>query len=118
MVRRFSLVMFLVVLSLVAAVPAVMADRGGEGGRGDGPVIYVTGQGLYYDSIVTASPLPWKGPFQKLEMGANGLQTEFGPGDPGYVGGRWWLDANPNGFQDEGDLYFLCPLLGPGRAMP
>jgi hypothetical protein len=53
-------------------------------------------QGLYYDSIVVAT-LPFKGRFQKLEMGPNGLQTEFGPGDPGYLGGRWWVDANPNG---------------------
>ena len=57
-------------------------------GRGDGPVIFVTSQGLYYDSIVTADPLPPRGKFQVLELGPNGLQTEFGPGDPGYRGGR------------------------------
>jgi hypothetical protein len=91
------------------------AKRGGEGGRGDGPIIYVTGQDLYYDSIVTADPLPPFGPFQKLEMGPNGLQTEFGHGDGGYVGGRWWLDVNGNNEQDPEDHFFSCPLLGPGR---
>jgi hypothetical protein len=88
-------------------------------GRGDGPVIYVTGQGLFYDSIVTATSLPPKGPFQKLEMaGPSGLQTEFGPGDPEYVGGRWWVDVDGGGEMDEGDDYFSCPLLPPGREEP
>jgi hypothetical protein len=75
-------------------------------------------QGLYYDSIVTADPLPFKGPFQELKMGVNGLETQYGPGDPGYVGGRWWVDENENGIQDAGDHFFLCPLLGPGRVEP
>jgi hypothetical protein len=35
--------------------------------------------------------------------------TQFGPGDPGYVGGRW---VTP-----EGD-HFLCPLVGPGYLPP
>jgi hypothetical protein len=115
MLRKVSLILFVVVLSLTVAVPAALA------GRGDGPVIYVTGQGLFYDSIVTADPLPQKGPFQELEMGGpspDGLQTEFGPGDPGYVGGRWWVDVNGNDEMDEGDKYFSCPLLGPGRETP
>ena len=118
---------FVFVLVFVAAIAvfafptAASAKRGGEGGRGDGPSIYVTGQGLVYDSIVTADPLPFNGPFQKLEFGGpTGLQTEFGPGDPGYVGGRWWLDLNQNGEMDppgeNGDKYFSCPLLGPGQA--
>jgi hypothetical protein len=120
MLRKLTLILFVVILSLMVAVPAALADRGGEGGRGDGPVVYVTSQGLFYDSIVTADPLPWKGPFQQLfpifDMGnLVGLETEFGPGDPGYVGGRWWVDMNGNGYQDEHDHYFLCPLLGPGR---
>ena len=119
MLRKLSLIALLAVLSLTFAVPAAFAARGGEGGRGDGPVIYVTSQGLYYDSIVTASPLPQHGPFQKLEMGGPiGLQTEFGPGDRGYVGGRWWLDLNGDGEMDEEDAFFSCPLLGPGRDTP
>lgn len=91
-----------------------------QAGRGGGPIIYVTGQGLFYDSIVLAD-LPPNGPFQELQVGGpspNGLQTEFGPGDTGYLGRRWWLDANGSGVMDEGDKYFSCPLLGPGRENP
>ena len=84
-------------------------------GRGTGPVIFVTSQGLYYDSIVVADPLPAKGRFQQLIPGMNGLETEFGPGAPGHLGGRWWMDLNEDGMMDAGDHYFLCPLLGPGR---
>jgi hypothetical protein len=124
MYRKLSVFAVLAVATvgmLLMSPTTASAKRGGEGGRGDGPVIYVTGQGLIYDSIVTADPLPPHGPFQKLEMGGpTGLQTEFGPGDPGYVGGRWWLDLNGNGVMDppgeDGDKYFSCPLLGPGRA--
>ena len=114
MVRRVGLLIFVAALSLTAAVPAFAA----EGGRPESPVvIYVTGQDLYYDSIV-GPELPQRGPFQQLEAGPNGLQTEFGPGDHGYVGGRWWLDLNENGEMDGADVYFSCPLLGPGREIP
>ena len=114
-----SLMVFIAAVAVFAFPAAASAKRGGEGGRGNGPEIYVTGQGLIYDSIVTADPLPANGPFQKLEFGGpTGLQTEFGPGDHGYVGGRWWLDVNGNGEMDPpgegGDKYFSCPLLGPG----
>jgi hypothetical protein len=47
-------------------------------------------------------------------MGTNGLTTKYGPGDPGYLGGRWWVDANGDGEMNEGDHFFMCPLLGPG----
>lgn len=109
------------IFTLLMSPQPVNAKRGGSGGRGDGPVIYVTGQNLVYDSIVTADPLPPHGRFQKLVPGGpTGLQTEFGPGDHGYVGGRWWLDQNNNGEMDppgeDGDKYFSCPLLGPGRT--
>ena len=101
----------IIAFSFLASPQAVSAS-----GRGDGPVVYVTGQGLAYDSIVVTD-LPMKGNFQKLEMGGpTGLQTEFGPGDTGYLGGRWWLDANGNGVMDTGDAFFMCPLLGPGSA--
>lgn len=107
------LVLFAIVvlaLVLVSALPAFAA-----GGRaGTTGVVYVTSQGLYYDTFVAADSLPMKGRFQLIENG----QTEFGPGDPGYLGGRWWVDVNDNGIQDEGDSFFLCPLLGPGRATP
>lgn len=101
-------------------VPTVSVDDGGTaastaaGGRRSGGVVYVTTQGLYFDTFVAADPLPNKGPFQLL---ANGT-TQFGPGDPGYLGGRWWEDLNGNAIRDEGDHFFLCPLLPPGRATP
>ena len=94
--------------SVVAAVNT--KGRGAEGS----PVIYVTSQGLYYDSIVLTD-LPMKGNFQQLVPGENGLSTEFGPGEVGHLGGRWWLDKNADGEMDKDDLFFLCPLLGPGR---
>jgi len=81
--------------------------------KSDGAV-YVTSQGLYFDTFAARDPLPMKGPFQLLEAGT----TEFGPGDPGYLGGRWWEDLNGNGVQDEADHFFLCPLLPPGRPTP
>lgn len=85
------------------------------------PVIYVSGQDLFYDTILLGE-LPYNGTenFQKLEMGGPyaGPHTEFGPTDTGYYGGRWWVDGNGNGYMDEEDVYFLCPLLGPGRTEP
>jgi hypothetical protein len=77
-------------------------------------VVYVTSQGLYYDTFVVQDPLPMEGPFQLLAGG----QTEFGPGQPGYLGGRWWEDTDGDGVQDADDHYFLCPLLPPGRTTP
>jgi len=86
-----------------------------KGGRaGALGVVYVTGQGLYYDTFVSAETLPPHGRFQKIENGT----TEFGPGDPGYLGGRWWVDANGDNVQNEGDVFLLCPLLPPGRPTP
>jgi hypothetical protein len=79
--------------------------------RGNGAlgVVFVTSQGLYYDTFVTAEELPPRGPFQLLENG----KTEFGPGDPGYRGGRWKVPNDSGGYD-----YFLCPLLPPGREAP
>ena len=87
-------------------------------GRGTGPIVFVTSQNLYYDSIVVADPLPQKGRFQQLVPDMNGLHTEFGPGEVGHLGGRWWIDLNEDGVMDAEDKYFLCPLLGPGREAP
>ena len=97
----------------VATSNEAFADRGGEGGRGDGPIVFVESQGLYFDSVVTADPIPPNGPFQDLMMVDGQLHTEFGPGDPGYVGGRWRLVM-----ADDTVVYFSCPLLGPGRTSP
>lgn len=90
---------------------ALLARGGRAGNTG---VVFVRSQGLYYDTFVSRDPLPMEGPFQLLENG----QADFGPGDPGYLGGRWWEDLNGNGIQDEGDHFFLCPLLPPGRTSP
>jgi len=98
----------------VGTVWFVTTSDAQAGGRGDGPVVYVRSQDLYFDSIITADPLPPNGPFQLLEMGPNGLETEYGPGDVGYRGGRWMED-----FDGDGEFhYFLCPLLPPGREEP
>lgn len=90
---------------------AVSPSRFGDRTPG---VVFVTSQGLYYDTFVVKDPLPREGRFQLL---ANG-QTEFGPGQSGYLGGRWWEDLNGNGMQDPEDHFFLCPLLPPGRPTP
>jgi len=100
---------------LLATIADSQAAPGNSGPRGR---IYVTSQGKFYETFATADPLPPEGPFQKLEVGPNGPQTEFGPGDPGYLGGRWWMDTNGNGEPDPEDHYFLCPLLNPDYATP
>lgn len=81
--------------------------------RGNGAlgVVYVSSQDLYYDTFVSAETLPPHGKFQLLVDGV----TEFGPGQPGYRGGRWKI-PNPN--VDGGYDYLLCPLLPPGRKEP
>lgn len=109
--KRKGLFLLLVLVIVLALTVPAYAKGGRAGALG---VIYVSSQGLYYDTFVTAESLPMHGPFQLLADHV----TEFGPGDPGYVGGRWWVDANGNGIQDEGDTFLLCPLLGPGRTTP
>ena len=107
------------IVTLVTSGVEAKERTKGRGASGT-PVIYVTSQDLYYDTILLGD-LPYNGTmnFQYLEMdGPTGVQTEFGPGDTGYFGGRWWVDANDNGYMDEEDVYFLCPLLGPGRVEP
>jgi hypothetical protein len=100
-----------------ATAPSATAPASAEvarfGDRTPG-VIFVTSQQLYYDTFVVKDPLPMHGRFQLLTNGV----TEFGPGQPGYLGGRWWEDLNANGRQDDGDHFFLCPLLPPGRSTP
>lgn len=72
--------------------------------------VYVYSQQKYYLTIVPITPdegLPPNGPFQLVEPTATDalFETEFGPGDPGYVGGRWYDPSGP--------YWFLCPLVGP-----
>ena len=109
MKRKISVLFVVLVIALLTAIPA-SAGRGNE----TPGVVYVTSQGLYFDTFVVKDPLPFQGHFQKIENGT----TEFGPGDPGYLGGRWWEDTDGNNIMDATDHYFLCPLLGPGRETP
>jgi hypothetical protein len=123
MLKRITVIMLALALSLLVATPALAG--GGPPPRDNGDrvrvVVYVLSQGLFYDSIVGPS-LPSHGPFQELvppddpDNVSGYLETEFGPGDPGYVGGRWWVDVNGDGEMDSGDAFFSCPLLGKGSA--
>ena len=120
MIKKSALVALVVAISLVFAVPASAGGppSGLPGGERARPVIFVESQGLYYDSIVGPT-LPMEGPFQELIVHGDGsLSTMYGPGDHGFVGGRWWVDVNDDDIQNEGDLFFSCPLLGPGRETP
>ena len=124
-----SVIVFSMLLSipLVLAVPPPQAH--GPPGHIDEPeaVIYVTSQGKYYHTIVpyAGGNLPWNGhndgSFQPLDTSTTPASTPYGPGDPGYRGGRWWVDDG-DGVQEDPDLsddyYFLCPLLGPGMETP
>ena len=109
MKRKVAVLFIVLIVALLTVIP-VSAGRGNE----TPGVIFVTSQGLYYDTFVVKDPLPFEGRFQKLVNGT----TEFGPGQPGYLGGRWWEDTNGNNIMDPTDHYFLCPLLGPGRTTP
>ena len=109
MKRRLVILLVVLMMAAVAVIPA-SANRG----NGDLGVVYVSSQGLYYDTFVSAETLPPHGRFQKLEDGV----TEFGPGDKGYVGGRWWVDTDGDDIMEPTDTFLLCPLLGPGRETP
>jgi hypothetical protein len=109
---------YVLLAAVLLSVTGNVLAKDRETGRGTGPAIYVSSQGLYYDTIVLGDLPPMKGRFQQLVPTMNGLETEWGPGDHGHVGGRWWMDANENGEMDYEDLYFMCPLLGPSRTMP
>ncbi len=109
MKRLLSITVLVLALGLLVASPAFARGKGNPHGAVE---VYVTSQGLVYDSIV-GPDLPPHGPFQLLEVDDGQLRTEFGPGDPGYVGGRWMMDTDDDGVIDK---YFSCPLLGPGRA--
>jgi hypothetical protein len=113
--RTLKILSAILLLASILVVSGEVFAKDRTTGRGTGPVVYVTSQGLYYDSIVVVETLPPHGRFQQLIPSENGLETEFGPGDHGHVGGRWWIDVNEDNVMDAGDAYFLCPLLGPGR---
>ena len=93
-------------LSLVLAGPA-----GSVSAANPRAVVYVVSQGLCYESVVAPNSLPDHGPFQLLLpstiCGPGTFMTQYGPGDVGYVGGRW---VTADGKR------FSCPLVGPGYA--
>lgn len=107
----------LVVVAVAAAAVWSFAAPDAQAGRGNGPVgtVYVISQDLYYDTFVSAERLPPKGPFQLLEdTNGDGINdTMWGPGQPGYLGGRWKIPNGKGGYD-----YLLCPLLPPGREEP
>jgi hypothetical protein len=115
--KKFFIILFALFVAIVFVSSNLLAR-----GNVPGPVVYVVEQDLFYDAIIAADPLPMKGPFQLLYLcevdGVEGLCTDYGPGDFGYVGGRWWVDEDGNGEMNEGDHFFSCPLLGPGRENP
>jgi hypothetical protein len=74
----------------------------------------VVSQGLFFTTCALEQRLSMQGEFQLVING----RTLFGPGQPGFLNGRWWEDLNRNGAQDQGDHFFLCPLLLPGRLTP
>ena len=122
MTKRFTTGVLVLGLTTTAFLFALSqpAEARGKGNPHPAGIVYVTSQGLFFDTFVPTT-LPPHGRFQLLEPGAGpgGVsQTEFGPGDQGYVGGRWWVDANGNGEMDPDDAYVLCPLMGPGRTTP
>ena len=99
----------------LSGIGAALAGDPGNPAPPAGGTVYVTSQGLTYNTFVAAQELPPHGLFQLLVMTPEGSVTEFGPGQKGYLGGRWWVDVNGNGERDPGiDMFFLCPLLPPG----
>ena len=115
--KKTILILTLAALTTIALGSFIVsADEGGIPHRETLGSVYVSSQGKYYDTFVTVESLIYNdhngNSFQRLYGGV----TEFGPGDPGHRGGRWWVDLNNDYVMDpEGiDHYVLCPLLGPG----
>jgi hypothetical protein len=116
----------LLAFSMLLSVPlalAVVVDNPGRGppshvNDGTVGIIYVTSDGTNWYTIVpyAGGTLVYNGhnggSFQQLfTTGPNAPYTNFGPGDPGYRGGRWWVDDGDGVMEPEGvDHYFLCPL--------
>jgi hypothetical protein len=104
MFRKTSLIMFVVVLSLVVAVPAV-ADKPDNVGGGLGNKAPDFSAGVYADGEAwgtkgtTSLPAPNGKNDQSFDMifvvtnGAEGQLPvgEAAPGNSNYNGGRWWV---------------------------
>jgi hypothetical protein len=101
-----------VVLTAALSLALVLAGPvGSTSAANPRTIVYVASQGLCYESVVAPNSLPDHGPFQLLlpstVCGQGTFMTEFGPGDRGYVGGRWVTLQG---------VRFSCPLVGPGFA--
>ena len=109
-----TIFLILVAASLIFVTGSAMALKGGADPQSFG-YVYVTSQGLYYKTFVSQAPLKYNGhngdSFQLLNTGTG--STMYGPGDPGYRGGRWWIDDG-NGIIGYEDTFVLCPLIGSG----
>src|SRR5688572_22691071 len=103
-----KLALWVALLAVTVTTLMSFAVAYGKGNPHPHVVVFVRSQELYYDSIVNGS-LPPHGKFQVLESVNGRLETDFGPGDPGYLGGRWMMNT------PDGVIYFSCPLLPPGR---
>jgi hypothetical protein len=116
--RKKKIVLMITLLAILSVSLNVLTIRAPPGGRKESTgVVYVASQGLYYDTFVSSTKIRYNGhnanSFQLLADGS----TEFGPGDKGYKGGRWWIDDG-DGIIEMEDNFVLCPLLGPGRESP
>ena len=106
MLRRMSLVLFVVVLSLTVAVPA-FADQPDSVGGGLGNKAPNFSAGVYADGEAwgtkgtTTLPAPNgknNQSYDKIFVFANGAEGqlpvgEAAPGNPNYNGGRWWVQS-------------------------
>jgi hypothetical protein len=106
MLRKVSLVLFVVVLSLMVAVPA-FADQPDNVGGGLGNKAPDFSAGVYGDGQAwgtkgtTTLPAPNgknNQSFDKLFKFTNGAEgqlpvAEAAPGNPDYNGGRWWAQS-------------------------
>jgi hypothetical protein len=108
-----------ITLSIVPVNAGRPAQFRGMGRPGTPIRITVQSTGLVFESIHVADPLPLTAgnahTFQELlGTGPDALYTAYGPGDPEYRGGRWYIDDDGTTGLSEGDTRFSCPLLGPG----
>jgi hypothetical protein len=103
MVRKVSLMMFVVALSLAVAIPVAFADQPASVGGGLGFKSPNFGPSVYADGVAwgtkgtTTLPAPSENneqSFDKLLVIVNGVDGqlpvgEAAPGNPMYNGGRW-----------------------------
>ena len=82
MMRTLSVMTMLVVLSLTIVVPAAFATRGDNGGRGTGPIIYVTSQDLFAEATTPTGPTLSA---QSVDIGADASLEAPVPFAPGLI---------------------------------